>query len=168
MDRRRETMTTAEFARATGIPAASVTRLIREGKLRARKEGKTWKIPASQLDAPAVRRLGGPKPGKQAAGRKAGPPRRRPLEQAPAAAPPGAMPSAPAESPEAVSPAAAATAPQGGYSIPEFAAMTYLTEQGIREWLKIGRLRGVCTPEGEWRVLEDNLSAPDIRRLLRK
>ena len=168
MERRKETMTTAEFARAAGIPAATVTRLIREGKLRARKEGKAWKIPVSQIDAPALRRLGGPEPGKRAGGRKPAPQRRRPVEQAPAAAAPAAAASPSAEAPEAVAPAAAPPTAKSAYSVGEFAAMTCLTEQGIREWLRIGRLRGVCTPEGEWRVLEDNLSVPDIRRLLRK
>lgn len=168
MERRKETMTTAEFARAAGIPAATVTRLIREGKLRARKEGKTWKIPVTQIDAPALRRLGGPEPGKRAPGRKPAEQRRRPVTPPTSAAAPAATASPSAEAPEAVSPAAAAPAAKSAYSISEFAAISYLTEQGIREWLRIGRLRGVCTPEGEWRVLEDNLAVPDIRRLLRK
>jgi hypothetical protein len=54
------------------------------------------------------------------------------------------------------------------YSIPEFAAMTYLTEKGVSEWLKIGRLQGVKTEAGEWRVLDSNLQVPDISRLARK
>jgi len=54
------------------------------------------------------------------------------------------------------------------YSIPEFSAMSYLTEKGIAEWLKIGRLKGVKAESGEWRVLGSNLQVPDIRRLLRK
>jgi hypothetical protein len=46
--------------------------------------------------------------------------------------------------------------------------MTYLTEKGVSEWLKIGRLQGIKTEAGEWRVLDGYLKAPDISRLVRK
>ncbi len=48
-------MTTREFAKASGIPAAAITKLIRDGKLKAQKEGNAWKIPPSQLDSKTVR-----------------------------------------------------------------------------------------------------------------
>jgi predicted site-specific integrase-resolvase len=54
------------------------------------------------------------------------------------------------------------------YTIPEFAAMTYLTEMGVTEWLKAGRIKGIQKENGEWRVLEANLHVADISRLLRK
>ena len=40
--------------------------------------------------------------------------------------------------------------------------MTYLTEKGVAEWLKIGRLKGVQAESGEWRVLGRNLQVPDV------
>jgi hypothetical protein len=46
--------------------------------------------------------------------------------------------------------------------------MTYLTERGVAEWLNNGRLRGIKTQAGEWRVLSSNLQVPDISRLVRK
>jgi hypothetical protein len=46
--------------------------------------------------------------------------------------------------------------------------MTYLTEKGVAEWLKIGRLKGVQAESGEWRVRGRNLQVPDIQRLIRK
>ena len=55
-----KSMTTSEFAKATGIPAATISKLIREGKLKARKEGQSWMIPQSQLAAKVVRELGKP------------------------------------------------------------------------------------------------------------
>ena len=55
-----KSMTTREFAEATGIPTATISKLIREGKLKARKEGKSWMIPPSQLEAKVVRELGKP------------------------------------------------------------------------------------------------------------
>ncbi len=174
MARQRESMTTAEFSRAAGIPATVVTRLIREGKLRARKEGKSWKIPASQLDAGAVRELAGK--GKKEKGR--GPVRRTggrtTAEAGTRSSPTAKAAAAPAEeafsevSAEGVPPQEASPAGEANYSVEEFAAMTYLTVRGVREWLRSGRLRGLCTPEGEWRVVASNLSVPEIRRLLRK
>ncbi len=55
-----KSMTTSEFAKATGIPAATISKLIREGKLKAKKEGQGWMIPQSQLSAKVVRELGKP------------------------------------------------------------------------------------------------------------
>ena len=46
--------------------------------------------------------------------------------------------------------------------------MTYLTEKGVSEWLRIGRLQSCKTESGEWRVLESNLNVPNISRLVRK
>ncbi|HSM89521.1 MAG TPA: helix-turn-helix domain-containing protein [Desulfobacterales bacterium] len=173
-------MTTSEFAKATGIPAAAISKLIRDGKLKAKKEGNAWMIPPSQLDSKSVRELGkaprakaykkpskaaaSPKPPKAPAS-KAGAPAARKL---PVAAPP--PPSAPKAETEAP---AASSRPEPApeektYSIPEFAAMTYLTEKGVSEWLKSGRLRGVKSDAGEWRVLDSNFQAPDISRLARK
>ena len=53
-----KSMTTREFAKATGIPAATISKLIREGKLKAKKEGQSWMIPQSQLAAKVVREFG--------------------------------------------------------------------------------------------------------------
>ena len=55
-----KSMTTSEFAKATGITAATISKLIREGKLKAKKEGRSWMIPQSQLAAKVVRELGKP------------------------------------------------------------------------------------------------------------
>jgi len=38
----------------------------------------------------------------------------------------------------------------------------------VSEWLKAGRLQGVKTEAGEWRVLDSNLKVPDISRLARR
>jgi len=54
------------------------------------------------------------------------------------------------------------------YTIAEFAAMTYLTEKGVAEWLKTGRIKGIQKETGEWRVLASNFLEPDISRLVRK
>ena len=53
------------------------------------------------------------------------------------------------------------------FSIAEFAGMTYLTEKGVAEWLKIGRLSGSQNDQGAWRIDAANLEAPGIKRLVR-
>ena len=174
-----KSMTTREFAKATGIPAATISKLIREGKLKARKEGQSWMIPPSQLEAKVVRELGKPpkptkakKPSTPAAART---PARaaKPARKAPAPCPPPKVPAAPVPPPEPVPEPAVGVRPKGPsaektYPASEFAAMTYLTEKGVSEWLKSGKLKGVKTESGEWRVLASNLQVPSISRLVRK
>jgi excisionase family DNA binding protein len=153
-------MTTREFAEATGIPTATISKLIRDGKIKAKKEGKAWMIPVSQLESDAIREI--------TEAPKAATSRKRSKEAA-------TIKAAKAPEPEVVEPelrepiaAYEPTAPEKSYSIPEFADMTYLTEKGVSEWLVIGRLRGCKTETGEWRVLKSNLNVPDISRLMRK
>ena len=147
-----KTITTREFSELTGIPAATVGELIREGKLKASKRGGKWAIPRSELSAarakqPAV------EPRKPAAPKPVQPRAEAPVTPAAAPAPTGSTGTAPADV---------------TYTIPEFSAMSYLTEKGVAEWLKIGRLKGLKAESGEWRVLASNLQVPDICRLLRK
>jgi excisionase family DNA binding protein len=171
-----KSMTTSEFAKATGIPAATISKLIREGKLKARKEGQSWMIPQSQLAAKVVRELG--KPPKPPKAKKPSTPAptpakaAKPVRRAPAPSEPAA-PAAPVPPPEPVSEPAVGARPKGPSaektcSASEFAAMTYLTEKGVSEWLKSGKLKGVKTESGEWRVLASNLQVPSISRLVRK
>jgi excisionase family DNA binding protein len=170
-----KSMTTREFAKATGIPAATISKLIREGKLKAKKEGLSWMIPQSQLAAKIVGELG--KPPKPPKAKKPSTPAAaprpakaaKPVRRAPAPSPSPPVPTTPVPPPEP----AIATRPENPpaektYSVSEFAAMTYLTEKGVSEWLKSGKLKGVKTEGGEWRVLASNLQVPSISRLVRK
>ena len=128
-----QSMTAGEFAKAAGVSAARISKLIRDGKLKATKEGARWMISQNQLDAKVVRELkrtSKPAPAIQAV------PETRPAEKT--------------------------------YTIAEFAAMTYLTEKGVAEWLKTGRIKGIQKETGEWRVLASNFLVPDISRLVRK
>ncbi|MEJ2282265.1 MAG: hypothetical protein P8X85_01575 [Desulfobacterales bacterium] len=45
--------------------------------------------------------------------------------------------------------------------------MTFLTENGVREWLKKGRLTGRQNESGEWVIDAANLEQPGIKRLVR-
>ena len=63
----------------------------------------------------------------------------------------------------------AAAPPQAGrnFSVAEFSAMTYLTERGVRNWLKSGKLKGTQAANGEWQVLAASLDDPNIKHLVR-
>jgi len=54
------------------------------------------------------------------------------------------------------------------YTVSEFAEMTYLTEYGVEQWLKSGRLTGQRNEQGEWLVDARNLKNPQFKRLIRE
>jgi hypothetical protein len=146
-------LTSREFAARAGIPASAVTRLIKEGKIKAEKKSGKWQIAANQLNAKAVKEFN--KPGKPGAKKKTA----VPAEKKAAAE----KPSPPTkESPPAEKKAASKT-----YSLAEFVGMTYLTEFGVKQWLKEGRLIGKEGAGGEWQIDAANLELPDVKRLLR-
>ena len=137
-------MTTAEFAKKSGIPAAKVSELIRAGKIEAKKVSGRWKIAQSQLKAKAVTQYGKSAPAK--------------VKKA----------KAPAPKAEAAKSKEKPDSKQKSYSVSEFAAMTYLTEKGVMEWLKTGRLKGQQESGGEWSIDAANLQVADISRLVRE
>jgi myosin heavy subunit len=53
------------------------------------------------------------------------------------------------------------------FSVAEFAAMTYLTENGVMQWLKQGLLKGLQDEKGDWQVEASNLEVPNVKRLVR-
>lgn len=53
------------------------------------------------------------------------------------------------------------------YTIQEFSAMTYLTEYGVRKWLKEGRLIGASDDSGQPMVSSSNLDQPHLKKLIR-
>ncbi len=53
------------------------------------------------------------------------------------------------------------------FSVAEFAAMTYLTENGVMQWLKQGLLKGKQDEKGDWQVEASNLEVPNVKRLVR-
>jgi Helix-turn-helix domain len=179
---RTKSMTAGEFAKAAGVSAASISKLIRDGKLKARKEGARWMISQNQLDAKVVRELkrtSKPATLKPAAARPdrtrptpsaaATPTHEPPVSAAPVHPAPEPVPvvSAPKPAP-VVQPVPEARPAEKTYTIAEFAAMTYLTEKGVAEWLKTGRIKGIQKENGEWQVLASNFLVPDISRLVRK
>ncbi len=53
------------------------------------------------------------------------------------------------------------------FSIAKFADMTYLTENGVKEWLQRGLLKGQQDAEGDWQIDASNLEVPNVKRLVR-
>jgi hypothetical protein len=142
-------LSTGEFASLAGIPTSSVTKLIREGKIKAEKKAGKWMIRPHQLHVKAVQEfLESTRP----APKKASPPAAR-------IAPPNKR-----EKPAEAQP----TAVRKTYSIAEFAGMTYLTELGVKQWLKQGRLLGQKNENGDWLVDAANLDVPNVKRLVRE
>jgi len=95
-------------------------------------------------------------PKKAAAAKKSAPPKK--------AKPAAAKKSAP---PKKAKPAKAKTSTAKTIPLADFVSMTYLTENGVKEWLKQGRLTGLQADSGEWMIEAANLEVPDIKRLMR-
>ena len=53
------------------------------------------------------------------------------------------------------------------YDVERFARLTYLTENGVRQWLRIGRLSGSTDSGGNPRVDASNLLRPELKHLVR-
>ena len=146
-------LTTGAFASRAGIPTSSVTKLIREGKIKAEKKSGKWMISPDQLKAKAVQNS--ITPGKRTAAKKTG---KSTVKIATVKKP------APAKKDK---PAKAKTTAGKMYTVAEFAGMTYLTEFGVKEWLKQGRLTGQQAAGGEWQIDAANLELSDVKRLVR-
>lgn len=140
-------LTTGEFASQAGIPSAKVSKLIRDGKIKAEKKSGKWMISSGELKT--VKELSGKA--------KAAAPKKKTTKAAP-------KKPAPAKKAEP-----AKKKPSAGKAIPlaDFVNMTYLTENGVKEWLKLGRLTGQQNESGEWTIDAANLEAADVKRLVR-
>jgi len=105
--------------------------------------------------AAAAKKPASPKKAKPSAAKKSAPPKK---------AKPAAKKSA---APKKVKPAAAKTSAAKTIPLADFVSMTFLTENGVREWLKQGRLTGRQNESGEWVIDAANLEVPGIKRLVR-
>jgi myosin heavy subunit len=146
MAQKKKLLTTSEFAAKVGIETSKVSKLIREGKIKADKKSGKWVISQSELKAKSIQKLSkGTKPAEKkiaasVAKKSAKPKKKKATQKKPAAK---------------------------SYSISDFADMTYLTESGVLEWLKQGRLIGQQSSAGDWLIEAANLEVPDIKRLVR-
>ena len=144
-------LTTKKFASRAGIASSKVSKLIRDGKIKAEKKSGKWMISPDELNSKALLALskkGTAAPKKKTANaaggtkKSASPAKGKPAVKAPAGS-------------------------KKAYPLTEFVAMTYLTEKGVLAWLKQGRLSGRQDDKGQWLVDAANLEAADIKRLIR-
>jgi hypothetical protein len=160
MAKKTENISTSEFSKLSGLSVSQVSKLLRHGKIKGIKESGKWMISRNQLDLKAVQELtknkkAAPSKTKPKKTRKEpGPDKKSAAKEQKASAPPTAK--------VAVKPAEKKT-----YSVAEFSAMTYLTDFGVMDWIKKGRLKGLQDEAGEWRIDAANLEVADIKRLLR-
>jgi hypothetical protein len=143
MAKKEQQLTSSEFSAKAGIPISSVNKLIREGKIKAKKKSGKWMINSSQLKLKAVQKLSKsskPKPAKKTAAQAIKTPQPK----------------------KAATPRSKKT-----YSVAEFSEMTYLTEFGVMQWLKQGLLDGQQDDKGEWHIDASNLEVPNVKRLVR-
>jgi len=154
MAKKSELLTSNEFASKAGIPVSTVSKLIREKKIKAVKKSGKWMISPSQIKVKALKEAS--KSYKPSAKKKASEPIREkasvPAEKSPVPAP---------QKEKRVS-------AKKSYSVAEFAELTYLTEYGVAEWLKNGLLSGQRDANGDWQIDAANLEVPNVKRLVRQ
>lgn len=162
MAQQSSSLSTREFSELTGIAVSTVNRLLREGKIKGVKTAGKWKIDRSEMTAKAIQAIlkparKGAAPGKidRMAEKK---------DKAQGSGVPGGRFSAAADTK-----ASLGTSTDGAqtYSVTEFSGLTYLTEYGVLEFLKKGRLQGVKDEKGQWRLGADNLRNPGMHHLIR-
>ena len=168
MAKKTEHILTSEFSSLSGLSVSQVSKLLREGKIKGVKESGKWMISRSQLKLKAVQEM--VKPKKPAPSKtKSKKSRKDPVS--------GKKTTAEVKKQkdqiqkESLPPPAASalnkTVRKKTYSVAEFSAMTYLTDFGVMDWLKKGRIKGIQDETGEWRIDAANLEILNIKRLLR-
>lgn len=141
-------LSTREFSDMTGIPVSAVSRMVREGKINGIKVSGKWLIDPDALkakDIEALSRIKNKQRTHQGAGQVS------------------TVPKVPGEEKANHVPKRAGKT----YSVSEFSGLTYLTEKGVEDFLKTGRLQGVKDDRGNWRVAHENLKKSSIRHLIR-
>lgn len=133
-----KTLTTSEYSKISGIAVSTLAQMLRHGKLRGEKRNGKWAIDASE--GQKIQTTAG-KTNKDA-DIIAEPT----VDQTPSVKPSGSK----------------------VVDVATFVRMTYLTERGVLQWLKSGRLSGTVDDGGNTLVDADNLERPEIRHLIRK
>jgi hypothetical protein len=149
MAKENQFMSTRDFASQAGMTTQKVSKLIREGKIKAEKKSGKWMILPNQLKGKLS--ASASKDNKLAA--------KTPPSKSATTKKPGMQ--------KKTKPSGKKAAGGKSYSLAEFVAMTYLTEYGVKEWLKQGRLTGQQNDTGEWQIDASNLDRPSIQRMVR-
>lgn len=132
-------LSTQEFAKKAGVSAGTVSKWLRSGKLKGKKQSGKWMIAASELSS-----LGETQSldvNKESAPKKA------------------------AAKPKTAAPKAKSSGKT--FTVEEFSAMTYLTEFGILNWIKQGKLSFTRDKSGQPHIDASNLDNASIKHLIR-
>ena len=130
---------TKEFAKKAGVSASTISKWLRSGKLKGIKQNGKWMIADAELKTIEVARSD--KPHKAAATKT-----------------------------KAAAAKTAAKLHQSsgkGFSIEKFSAMTYLTEFGVKKWIKEGKISITRDATGQLLIDIANLDNANIKRLIR-
>jgi hypothetical protein len=131
-------LSTKEFANQTGLSVAVITKMLRKGQIKGEKRSGRWMISEDQLNIKAVVDIG-----------------RQSFSSKNTYTPPKTA-------------FVKTTPPTKDYSVGEFSQITYLTEFGVKVWLKLGKIKGYQDEKCQWRVDSDSLNMPNLRHLVRK
>jgi excisionase family DNA binding protein len=154
-------LSTREFSELTGIAVSTVNRLLREGKIKGVKIAGKWKIDKNEMTANAIQAILKPSSREAAPGK---------IDRKAAKKDKAPGPGIPTDrSAVADTKATSGTSADNAktYSVTEFSGLTYLTEYGVLDFLKKGRLQGFRDEKGQLRLAADNLRNPGMRHLLR-
>jgi hypothetical protein len=159
MAKKSKMLTTKEFSQLSGVSVSTLNKWIRDEKIKAKKESGRWMIAEEQLKAKAVKDFSGSASVKTAAGAQKKSPK-----------PPKRLADVAKKTKKTAKPDKAPKKTPAGtktYSVDEFSQLTYLTDFGVRQFLKQGRLKGEIDSGGTWKVFAENLHDPLIQHLLR-
>lgn len=131
-------LSTKEFATRTGLSVATITKMLRKGQIKGKKHSGRWIISEDQLNIKAVADIG-----------------RQSFSSKNRFTPPKTA-------------FVKTTSPTKDYTVGEFSQITYLTEFGVKVWLKLGKIKGYQDEKGQWHVDADSLNMPNLRHLVRK
>ena len=158
MAKKSKLIPTSEFSKLSGISVSTLNKWIRDKKIKGEKQSGRWMIGEDQLKSKTVRDFGGAKQAKAAGTKK---------KTAKSAKKPAATARQPLNAAKPKKTPKKTAAGAKTYSVDEFSAMTYLTEFGVRQFLKRGRLKGEIGAGGNWQVYAENLLDPSIKHLVR-
>ena len=133
-------LSTHEFAKKAGVSPGTISRWLRSGKLKGKKQSGKWMIEAGELNAVAGNKSHEKK--EKSSVKKA------------------------AAKPEASEPKARSYGKT--LSVEQFSAMTYLTEFGVLKWVKQGKLSSTRDGSGQPRIDASNLDNPSMKHLIRQ
>jgi hypothetical protein len=131
-------LSTKEFSKYTGLSVSMVTKLLRMGQVSGEKRSGRWMIPEDQLQ---IKRVVDLSSSSLASKKHLSDPNVISVKIIPS---------------------------KKDYSVTEFSKITYLTEFGVKEWLRLGKIKGHQNKKGHWRVDANSLDIPNLQHLLRK